>query len=184
MTKRNRHVFCLLAGPLLMLPTVSVFSQRGSGIRSADFTNFTFHLGDERGFGDESVTLRNGKFESPDNSPGGIVGGKLVTVRYADFDGDSREEAAVEVNVGVNGSAGSLEHYFVFVYRDGAPRQIFHESREGGRKMTVIGRSLVFSAPFWRSNDAHCCPSALATETYVWRRSKFVRASRRLRPLR
>ena len=184
MARCRKTVICLLVGSLLILTNRAVFAQRGRGVRSIDFRNFTYQLGDERGFGDESVRLGNGKYESPDNSPGGIVDSTLVAVKYADFDGDGQEEAAVELNLGINGSAGSIEEYFVFAYRKGAPQQTFRESREGGRRMNVLGRSIIISAPFWKSVDAHCCPSAVATDTYSWRGSRFARVSHRLRTLR
>ncbi len=180
MARFSGQVICLLSGLLLILTAGAVRAQGGRGIRSVDFRNFTYRL-DER-----SVRLRNGKYESPEKSPqgGAIVGGRLVDIQYVDFDGDGQEEAAVQIHVEVNGSAGSIEGYYVFAYRDGAPRQIFRELHSGGKRMRVVGRSIVITAPFWREGDADCCPSAEATDTYAWRGSRLVRVSHRLRPAR
>jgi hypothetical protein len=155
--------------------TSSVQAQRGRAIRSVDFRNFTYEILEQQ------VRLRNGKWEGRDVGAG-HDDADLVAVRYVDFDGDGQEEAAVDIHAGVNGMMRWEEEYFVFAYRNGTPQQIFHEEREQGTKMNIIGKSIIISAPSWEGTDAHCCPSAIAVETYAWRGSRFVRISRRLRP--
>ena len=170
-----------LLAALLLFSAFAAVGQR-PGIRAVDFRNFAYKFEDYE-LPQDKLTLRNGRYKAPAGGIPAIVGGNLVSVAYADFDRDGQEEAALQLHVEVSGSAGSFENYLVFAYRNDAPQEIFRESREGGKRMNVVGRSIVVSAPFWRDNDAHCCPSALATETYAWRGSKFVRVSRRLRSL-
>ena len=166
----------------LFFSTAFAAVRQRTGIRAVDFGNFAYKFEDYE-LPQDKLTLRNGRYKAPAGGIPPIVRANLVSVAYADFDRDGREEAAVQLHVEVSGSAGSFENYLVFAYRNDAPHEIFRESREGGKRMNVTGRSIIFSAPFWRENDAHCCPSALATETYAWRGAKFVRASRRISPL-
>lgn len=167
---------------LFFFTAVVAVGQR-TGIRALDFRNFSYKFEDYE-LPQDKLTLRNGRYKAPGGGIPPIVSANLVSVAYADFDGNGQEEAAVQIHVVVSGSAGSFENYMVFAYRNGAAQEIFRESREQGKRMNVVGRTITFSGPFWRDNDAHCCPSALATESYAWRGSKFVRTSRRLSPLR
>src|SRR5690242_8260375 len=169
-------------GALLFFTAFATAGQRTS-IRGVDFGNFAYKFEDYELPHDE-LTLRNGRYKASGGGIPPIVAANLVSVTYGDFDRDGQEEAAVQLHVVVSGSAGSFENYLVYAYRNDAAQEIFRESREQGKRMRVVGRTITFSAPFWRDNDAHCCPSALATESYSWRGSKFARASRRLSPLR
>lgn len=169
-----------LLAVLFFFTAFAAYGQR-TGIRAVDFGNFAYKFEDYE-LPHDKLTLRNGRYKAPAGGIPPIVAAKLVSVAYADFDSDGQEEAAVQLHVEVSGSAGSFENYLVFAYRNNAAQEIFRESREQGKRMNVVGRSIVFSGPFWRDKDAHCCPSALATETYAWRGSKFIRASRRISP--
>jgi len=169
-------------GALLFFTAFAAVGQR-TGIRAVDFRNFAYKFEDYE-LPQDKLTLHNGRYKAPGGGIPMVVAGNLVSVAYADFDRDGQEEAVLQLHVEVSGSAGSFENYLVYAYQNGAAQEIFRESREGGRRMSVTGGRITFSAPFWRDNDAHCCPSALATETYVRRGSKFVRASRRLSPLK
>lgn len=171
-----------MLGALFLFTALTTVGQR-TGIRTVDFGNFAYKFEDYE-LPQDKLTLRNGRYKAPGNGIPPIVSANLVTVAYADFDGDGQEEAAVQLHVVVSGSAGSFENYLVYAYRNQAAQEIFRESREQGKRMSVVAQTISFSGPFWRDNDAHCCPSALATETYAWRGSKFVRASRRISPLR
>jgi hypothetical protein len=170
---------------VLFIPSADYSQRRGrpprnpnvtKSIRQIDFRNFTYELGETR------IRLRNGKYTRPKHSTDSIMGSSLVSVVYVDFDGDGNEEAAIDVGSFIDGTMGSMEDYFVFTYKDGAPRQIFHESKEKGARMVLQGRSLIISAPFWNGGDAHCCPSASEVITYQWRGAGMARVSRRLRP--
>jgi hypothetical protein len=169
-------------GALFFFTAFATVRQR-TGIRAVDFGNFAYELKDYE-LPHDKLTLRNGRYKAPGGGIPPIVAANLVSVAYADFDRDGQEEAAVQLHVEVSGSAGSFENYLVYAYRNDAAQEIFRESREQGKRMSVMGRTITFSAPFWRDKDAHCCPSALATETYARRGSKFVRVSRRLSALR
>lgn len=167
---------------LFFFTAFAAVGQR-SGIRAVDFGNSAYEFKDYE-LPHDKLTLRNGRYKASGGGIPPIVAANLVSVTYGDFNRDGQEEAAVQLHVVVSGSAGSFENYLVYAYRNYAAQEIFRESREQGGRMRVVGRTITFSAPFWRDNDAHCCPSALATESYSWRGSKFVRASRRLGPLR
>lgn len=143
-----------------------------SGIRSIDFRNFTYMRKDS-----ETLVLRDGK-----EAGEGEEGRKLLAVKYVDFNGDGNEEALVTIFTGRRSEGGYSEEYYVYSERDGRPRQLFHESRQKPQLMRVKGRSILIVAPFWRSTDAGCCPSALETAVYSWRGSGFVRVSRQLKP--
>jgi hypothetical protein len=143
-------------------------------IGSIDFRNFTYIRQ-----GSESLVLRNGKEEGE-----GPDGSRLLSVSYVDFDGDGPEEALVTIATGRREGGGYSEEYYVYTNRGSAPQQVFHESREKPRGMTVNRRSIVIVAPLWRRNDPGCCPSTVETAIYSWRGSGFIRTSRRLKPSR
>lgn len=158
---------------LLTLALVPATAQQKQGIRAVDFRNFSYYPedgGDEEG----RLILRKGQYREEQHA-GLFVTTKLVAVKYADFDGDGQEEAAVQINAENSGSMGWSEDYYVFGMRGGKPKQIFYQNRPRGKEMRVEGKSLVIVAPHWTDRDASCCPSFVATETYHWRGKGFVR---------
>ncbi|MDQ2936930.1 MAG: hypothetical protein M3R67_05415 [Acidobacteriota bacterium] len=155
-------------------PSTNNRANAVSGIRSIDFRNFTY-----TGKGAAPLVLRDGR-----EAGEGDDGRNLLAVKYVDFNGDGNEEALVTIATGKRGEGGYAEEYYVYSERNGKPRQIFHESRQKPQLMRVKGRSILIVAPFWRSTDAGCCPSALETAVYSWRASGFLRVSRQLKPSR
>ena len=105
-----------------------------------------------------------------------------MSVRYADFDGDGKDDALVRVGTGKRDAGGYSEDYYVYLERNGRPRLVWHGSREKPRQVRLEGRSIVIVAPFWRATDPGCCPSATETAVYRWRAGRFVRVSRTLKP--
>jgi hypothetical protein len=156
---------------LLIIFAGHVHAQRSRGIRSVDFRNFTYQ---PSWVGDGRVTLRNGQFTDEN---GAMT--ELVAVEYADFNGDGQEDAAIAIGSEVQGTMAYVEDYYVYTYRNGALNQALYVQREKPKGMRVVGRSLLIAAPFWRSRDAHCCPSFDETVTYKWKGEKMVVASRR-----
>ena len=155
-------------------PSPNQTATIASGIRSVDFRNFTYSPE-----GGESLVLHNGK-----EARGAEEGRKFLAVKYFDFNADGNEDALVTISNGTRGAGDYSEEYYVYSERDGKPRQIFHELRQKPQMMRVKGRSILIVAPFWRSTDAGCCPSAVETTVYSWRGSGFVRVSRQLKPSR
>jgi len=150
-----------------------------TGIRSVDFRNFTYNnIGEEN-----RVNLRKGRNLVKGEYSSGNYGSELGTVKYLDFDGDGKEEALVVVDYSQEAAGTNWsQHYFVFAYRNGAAQQIFHDSRYKSSGFRLSGKSLIVEAPFWKDNDAHCCPSLAETATYSWRNNKFVRVSQKFKP--
>jgi hypothetical protein len=104
----------------------------------------------------------------------------LLPVKYVDFDRDGREEAFVVVDYRTSGTYDHGQKYFVFTYRRGAAQMIFHESREKPFEVRVWNRRIFIASPFWKDGGL-CCPSGIETSAYVFRRGRFVRASRNRR---
>ncbi len=151
-------------------PTAAAPAQTPRGIRSVDFRNFTFAPK-----GAPLLTLHDGREDEPDGS-------YLVSVRYADFDGDGKDDALVTVGTGKKDAGGYSEDYYVYLERNGRPRLVWHDSREKPRQVRIEGNSIVIVAPFWKDGDPGCCPSAIETAVYRWRHGRFVRLSRQLKP--
>ncbi len=168
------HILMAVIGCASTSPAGQAVNQ----IRSVDFYNFTYHSGS---WG-ERITLRNGRYKRKDS-----IGSALFTIsalarlQYADLKGDGREQAIITIRTKLNGSGPTAVDYYVFEDRNGSPRQIFHEWREGLAAIYVARRCLRIAAAFWAREDAHCCPSYTETMTYRWRTSRFTIASRRLR---
>jgi hypothetical protein len=154
----------------LVLSVADASGQNKRGIRSVDFRNFSYES-DGR-----EVVLRDGKFSEGDDAS--WLAYKLDDVKYVDFDGDGIEEAFVIVDFRTSGTSDNAKDYYVFAYRGGKPRVIFHEWREKPRGVRVNGRSLIIAAPFWRDGGL-CCPSGVETSIYRWRGARFVRVSRK-----
>jgi hypothetical protein len=155
-------------------PSTNNRANAVAGIRSIDFRNFTY-----TGEGAAPLVLHDGK-----EAGEGDEGRKFLAVKYVDFNGDGNEEALVTISTGRRGEGGYAEEYYVYSERNGKPRQLFHESRQKPQLKRVQRRSILIVAPFWRSTDAGCCPSAVETAVYSWRGSGFVRVSRQLKPSR
>jgi hypothetical protein len=181
----NRIAVCLLV--LFIAPVIhgqrrTLTKTQNQNVRSlirqVDFRNFTYKTTSESNV---TVVLRNGRSKDVEAR----CESELESVKYVDFDGDGDEEALVAINTDCE-VAGALWNgdYFVFAYRNGAPVQIFHESSLKPEGIRVAGKSLIITAPFWRDNDAGCCPSANEILIYRWRGQGFVRVSRRLVPRR
>jgi len=170
MCKTKILVFLILL--FLSLTNVKIFSQKKRGIRAVDFRNFTYIPAGETS--DSEIELRKGR--AVDDA--GQVS-KLVSVQYADLNGDGREDAAVFITTQVFGSMGNYDDYYVFEYADGEAQRIFHLGVEVGRGMRVVGRTLLISEPFWTERDGQCCPSYMQTTTYRWRGAEFVKTSLR-----
>ena len=122
--------------------------------------------------------MRGGKYSEGDDAA--WFSYKLADVKYLDFDGDGNDEAFVVLDYRTSGTLDNAKDYYVFSYRGGVPRLVFHEWREKPWDARLRGRSIVIVAPFWRGGGL-CCPSGLETSVYGWRGSRFVRVSRKRR---
>jgi hypothetical protein len=148
------------------------FAQSQRGIRSVDFYNFTYKVD-----GRAKVTLKNGRYKKkyfPDSNA--LFTSKLAVLKYADFDGDGEEEAVVLIQSRDSGGSSHGDNdYFVFAYRAGKPRQIFHEYREGPEGLCLKNRSIIITAEAWEGISVpHCCPPFTETKIYRWRGSHFA----------
>ena len=144
---------------------------KADSVRAVDFRNFTYTT--EAG----SLVLRNGREE-------GAEGGRLLAVKYLDFDRDGNEEALITIAFGRRAEGAYSEEYFVYAQSNGSLRQVFRQSREKPQRMRINGLSIILTAPFWKTDDPGCCPSVIETAAYRWRGGGFVRISRQLRPIR
>lgn len=147
-------------------------AQSKLGIHSIDFRNFTYDL-----YNWKKVKFVNGHYKEIDKTDGTIYfKGELAILKYADFNGDGKEEAIVLIQSGeTRGSNHGDNDYFVFAYRAGKPRQIFHEHREGKEGLCLKNRSITIVAEAWEGIPVpHCCPPFTETKTYRWQGSRFV----------
>ncbi|HEV8482579.1 MAG TPA: hypothetical protein VGV87_03385 [Blastocatellia bacterium] len=162
---------------LLLIPfpwSMTVRGQNSLGIRSVDFRNFDY--GSQPGEG--RVLLRKGR---SNEKTFGIPNSKLTAVKYADLDGDGREEAVVVIKTNLFGSGGYDEHYYVFTYRNGVPRRLFDEYKEQGRGIRIKDGALMIVAPYWDTEVPHCCPKYIETKAYRLKGSRLVVVKRWLR---
>jgi hypothetical protein len=162
----------LASACLLALAAVTASGQGKRGIRSVDFRNFSYQADGTR------FVLRGGKYSEGDDAA--WFSYKLADVKYLDFDSDGNDEAFVVVDYRTSGTLDNAKDYYVFSYRGGKPRMVFHEWREKPWDMRLRGRSIVIVAPFWQGGGL-CCPSGLETSAYRWHGSRFVRVSRKRR---
>ena len=153
----------------LFVVAASCAARTPTGIRSFDFRNFSYAAGETK------FVLHDGKYYEGDRASWHSY--TLLPVRYVDFDHDGRQDAFIVVDFRTSGTYDHGQEYFVFVYRRGAARMIFHESREKPFDVRVAHRKIVIESPFWKDGGL-CCPSGIETSAYVFRGGRFVRASR------
>ena len=163
-------LFCRLLFPATRQYSVNSLPAYGS----VDFRNFDYGSPP----GDNRIVLYGGR--SKDRTFGRIDN-RLAAVRYADFDGDGKEEAVVVITTDLFGSGGYDKHYYVFAYRAGAPRKIFQEHRQQGRGLRIKRGALIIVAPYWDNPIPHCCPRYIETTAYRFNGSRFVVSKRWLK---
>ena len=143
-------------------------AQTKDGIRSVNFSNFTYEL-DPR----NKIVLRNGLSREEE---------KLIRLTYVDINGDGREEAVIVIRDLEPGSGPISMQYFVYDFHKGSARQIFHEWKEGPNGLCIRGQSLMITAASWADDRVpipHCCPEYTERKIYQLRGSTFVVTSRR-----
>src|SRR5947209_8970218 len=144
----------------LLLMTATAYGQTKRRIRSVDFRNFSY---ESDGM---TVILRNSRSSEGDAASWDTF--TLADLKYVDFDGDGNEEAFIVLDFRTSGTLDNAQAYYVFSYRRGKPRMIFHQWREKSRSVRVIGRSIIIAAPFW-IDGGRCCQSGVETSVYRWR---------------
>jgi hypothetical protein len=159
---------------LALLPAAGVevsLAQTKRGIRSIDFYNFTYELA-----GRAKVTLKNGSYKEKLMASDKLyVTNKLVILRYADLNGDGKDEAVVAIRSTDVGSMPVDSDYFIYEYRHRKPRRIFHEWREGREGICIRNRSIILVGVAWEKEEApHCCPPFTETKIYRWGGSDFA----------
>lgn len=153
--------------------SVGKTQKTATGIRKVDFKNFNYSSSGDWCRG--KLVLRNGHTQYSDSN---YDTADLSSVKYVDFDGDGREDAFVVIEWSTSGTAGGGIDAFAFKYRNGSAQQIWSKCNErSGAKL--VGRSILFTYPEYIGDDAHCCPSYITTDTYVWKRNSFVRISKK-----
>ncbi len=151
----------------MALAAAAAAGQSKRGIRSVDFSNFSYRAGGT------DVVLRDGRQQEGHRGEGGWNSYRLAEVKYIDFNGDGTEEAFVVLSFETSGTLANAHDYYVFAYRDGQPRVVFHEWREKPLGARARGRSIEIVAPFWESGGS-CCPEGIETSIYSWRRARFA----------
>jgi hypothetical protein len=128
---------------ILMALTCEATLAASPGIRSVDWGNFHYNKSPATLVAphDQPIVLRNGRSRA--SAPGDFEISHLASVRYDDFLGDGRTEAAVEVVTPVAAHRGEEDNIYVFEWRGGRPHQIFFHMYESGARIQVEGRSLV-----------------------------------------
>lgn len=161
----------LIVGGVFALPATCV-AKNVQGIRSIDFRNFAYN------FATTKFVLHDGSYHEGDAAAWHSY--TLSRVEYFDFDRDGRDDAFLVLDYRASGTYDHGQEYFVFAYRRGNAQIIFHESREKPFDVRVAHRRIIIASPFWKDGGL-CCPSGIETSAYVFRRGRFVRASRNRR---
>lgn len=158
--------------------TAPKITKTASDIRKIDFKNFNYgalcagthmFLPIEPS---EKLVLRKGHDGDEANYA------DLGSVKYVDFDGDGIEEAFVTIKGQTSGSSNSFLSVFIFAFRNGAARRIWSKCEENS-SAELKDHAILFTYPDWLKNDAHCCFSYVATDTYGWKNSKIALISKK-----
>ena len=169
-------------------PTVPVVKKiPKTAIRRINFRNFTY-LSVDSGFGNswgldadsnKKTVFRLGKHSIKDD-----IKSVVSKILYADFNDDGVEEAFVIIS-SERPAAGAYwsGDFYVFEYRGGKAVQIYHRGVYKPSEIKLVGKKILTNAPFWRENDAHCCPFAIEDAVYEWNGSGFVRTSQNFKPI-
>ncbi|MBI5646535.1 MAG: hypothetical protein HY962_06350 [Ignavibacteriae bacterium] len=136
-------------------------------VEDVNFGNHTFI------FSEEKVELSNGELKRNVGKESVVLSAKLGRICYSDFNADGVTDAAFTLQLGINGTICSSAEHYVFTIRNGRLTELFHQSREKGGDMQVVNKTIIITAPYWRQDDAHCCPTAQMTEKYGWRKGYF-----------
>lgn len=148
--------------------------KTASEIRKVDFRNFNYGAlcaGEHKFLAvpEGNLVLSKGHQQQGDEMNYADLG----SVKYVDFDGDGKEEAFVVIKGQTSGSSNRYLAAYVFAYQNGSAKQIWTQCEESSVAV-LKGRSILFSRPEWVGDDAHCCFSYIATETYGWKDSKIA----------
>lgn len=149
-------------------------SKTAAGIRQVDFKNFDYGAlceGEHKFLPvpEGNLVLSKGHQQQGDE----LNYADLGSVKYVDFDGDGTEEAFVIINGQTSGSSNQYLAAYVFAYKDGAARRIWSQCEENSLAV-LRGRTIIFTRPEWVGDDAHCCFSYIATDTYGWKGSDIA----------
>jgi len=166
-------------------------AQTATDIRSVDFGNFTFRIGNSRITMKESSQVgacarRRGK------APAGDVWNVVPeNIAYGDLDGDGREEAIVPVFANMcGGTMITGERVLVYTLRAGRPAALpeFDYVDEGCEKGEECGfnrspvplvsydaeeKAVVIENRYQTDEDATCCPSLYRRTWYRWDGSRL-----------
>ena len=157
-----------------VLTFASVTFAQSSGIRKVDFKNFNyvnFCIGNHPflALDAKTVRLRNGHAEQGDSSNFTDLG----AVEYVDMNGDGTEEAYVLIKGQTSGSSNGYVAAYVFGYQRDRARPLWSKCEENSES-ELKGRTIIFTSPEWRKNDAHCCFSYVQTGTYGFKGGKVA----------
>lgn len=152
------------------------------GIRSIDFTNFTFPWLRELGDASKSFTLRKGKLDPTRNKTGMVeeMGVNLESIAYGDATGDGVEDAMVVLSIVTGGSA--IPHAtYIFAFENGKPKLLWDlytgDRADGGlRQIYAENGELVieqYSNPDPISGKCPACPTHFSLTRYEWQRNSF-----------
>ncbi|MGI8639825.1 MAG: M48 family metallopeptidase [Pyrinomonadaceae bacterium] len=154
--------------------TSTVKKPAKTTISLTNFRNFTYESIDG-----EKRTLRLGKYKNRNGSESSV--GKPL---YVDFNDDGVEEAFVVI-ASSRPAAGAYwtGDFYIFEYRNGKAIQIFHQGLYKYSEIKLVGKKIFTVAPFWRDQDAHCCPFATEEAIYEWKNNGIVRTSQNFKPI-
>jgi hypothetical protein len=167
-----------------------------SGIRSIDFLNHNYQssvCAEDLGIA-KTFKVRKGKFAEADNFYN-VYDGKVI---YGDLNGDSREDAAVQISCG--SSAGTLRafEFHVFIFQNGRAKLLgrldsndieraYQKFYPSGFVVTLAGgdgkiaNGHLFVGAYTDGSNAG--PKYTSTFEYQWRGGKFVLIGKPVRRL-
>lgn len=158
------------------------------GIRSIDFTNFTFHWVGKLGDASKSFTLRKGKLDPTRNKTGMVeeMGVNLQSIAYGDATGDGVEDAMVVLSIVTGGSA--IPHAtYIFALENGKPKLLWAlytgDRADGGLRQVYAenGKLVIeqYSNPDPLGGECPACPTHFTRTRYAWKRNSFHQEGRK-----
>jgi hypothetical protein len=142
-------------------------------IRSVDFLNRTYEVGEDPDSPPEKITVVKGDFERPDDTDGNRQGFFHVDPpTYGDVDGDGADDAIV-ITVDNGGGTGMFDVAHVYAMRGGTPVEIAAvpggDRGDGGlHAVTAEPGGVRVERMMSVEGDGACCPSKLSVEHWRW----------------
>jgi hypothetical protein len=163
----------LIAGVLLLGATPTLAASANTKIRSFDFFNEPWDLGDG-----VTANMKGGEWESGSTDKGDFQSFQIWDVDHGDIDGDGVEEAIVSTNENTGGT-GQFSGAVVFRWTAKGPVRVTShgvgDRGDGGLANVVIVGGVARIDRYTKSEGA-CCPTEMTTFSVKLKGNKLVDA--------